>query len=80
MMDDGVIVAIGGKQALAGPDFMLWWVGSRIHRWYGELALLERHVATHKEALPIERWLQDPERIKLAVECLKTPTTYASKA
>jgi TRAP transporter TAXI family solute receptor len=62
------------------PDFMRWRVRSRIYRWYGELALLERDVATRKDALPIEKWLQDLDRIKLAVEGLKTPTMYASEA
>jgi hypothetical protein len=62
------------------PDFMRWRVRSRIYRWYGELALLERDVATRKDAPPIEKWLQDLDRIKLAVEGLKTPTMYASEA
>jgi hypothetical protein len=62
------------------PDFMRWRVRSRIHRWYGELALLERDVATRKDALPIEKWLQDLERIQQSVERLKTPTMYASEA
>jgi TRAP transporter TAXI family solute receptor len=62
------------------PNVMRWRVRSRIYRWYGELALLERDVATRKDALPIEKWLQDLERIKLAVESLRTPTMYASEA
>ena len=62
------------------PDFMRWRVRSRIHRWYGELALLERDVATRKDAPPIANWLQDLDRIQHAVEGLKTPTMYASEA
>jgi TRAP-type uncharacterized transport system substrate-binding protein len=62
------------------PGFLRWRVRSRIYRWYGELALLERDVATRKDALPIEKWLQDLDRIKVAVEGLKTPATYASEA
>jgi len=62
------------------PDFMRWRVRSRIYRWYGELALLERDVATRKDALPIEKWLRDLDRIQLAVEGLKTPNTFASEA
>ena len=62
------------------PDIMRWRVRSRIHRWYGELALLERDIATRKDAPPIEKWLQDLDRIQQAVERLKTPTMYASEA
>ena len=36
------------------PQFLRWRVRSRIYRWYGELALLERDVATRKDALPID--------------------------
>ena len=42
--------------------------------------MLERDVATRKDALPIEKWLQDLDRIKLAVEGLKTPASFASEA
>lgn len=62
------------------PDIMRWRVRSRIHRWYGELALLERDIETRKDAPPIEKWLQDLDRIQQAVERLKTPTMYASEA
>ena len=30
------------------PQFLRWRVRSRIYRWYGELALLERDVATRE--------------------------------
>ena len=62
------------------PVFLRWRVRSRIYRWYGELALLERDVKTRKDALPIEKWLQDLDRIRVAVEGLKTPTAFASEA
>jgi TRAP transporter TAXI family solute receptor len=62
------------------PDLLRWRVRSRIYRWYGQLALLERDVATRRDALPIEKWLQELERITLAVEDLRTPTKYASEA
>ena len=45
------------------PQFLRWRVRSRIYRWYGELALLERDVATRSGTLPIEKWLQDLDRI-----------------
>ncbi len=62
------------------PQVVRWRVRSRIFRWYGELALLERDVTTRKEALPVERWLQDLERIQHGVEQLKTPTMFAGEA
>jgi len=36
-----------------------WRNRSRIYRWYGELALLERDVSTRTGALPVEQWLSD---------------------
>jgi TRAP transporter TAXI family solute receptor len=62
------------------PEIMRWRVRSRIYRWYGELALLERDVATRKDAPPIEKWLRDLDRIGVAVESLKIPAKFASEA
>lgn len=62
------------------PQFLRWRVRSRIYRWYGELALLERDVATHTGALPTERWLSDLQRIERAVARLRTPPAFASEA
>jgi hypothetical protein len=55
-------------------------VWSRVYRWYGELALLERDVAERTGALPADRWLADLERIERAVARLHTPSGYASEA
>jgi hypothetical protein len=62
------------------PGFLRWRVRSRVYRWYGQLALLERDVATRKGTLPVEQWLHDLDRIELAVEGIKTPTSFASEA
>jgi hypothetical protein len=62
------------------PQFMRWRVRSRIYRWYGELALLERDVATRQGALPVEKWLQDLERVEQAVAHIRTPASFASEA
>jgi len=62
------------------PEIMRWRVRSRIYRWYGELALLERDVATRKADPPIEKWLQDLDRIEVAVEGIKTPAKFAAEA
>jgi TRAP transporter TAXI family solute receptor len=62
------------------PQFLRWRVRSRVYRWYGELALIERDVATRSGKLPIEQWLRDLDRIEQAVEEIKTPTKFASEA
>jgi TRAP transporter TAXI family solute receptor len=62
------------------PVFLRWRVRSRVYRWYGELALLERDVATRKGSLPIERWIADLDRIEHAVEGIRTPASFASEA
>ena len=62
------------------PQFLRWRVRSRIYRWYGELALLERDVATRKGTLPVETWLADLDRIERAVAQIHTPAGFASEA
>ena len=62
------------------PQVLRWRVRSRIFRWYGELALLERDVATRQGALPVEKWLQDVDRIERAVLQIHTPAKFASEA
>jgi NMT1-like family len=62
------------------PAFLRWRVRSRVYRWYGELALLERDVHSRNAPLPIEKWLGDLDRIEHAVEGIKTPTSFASEA
>jgi len=62
------------------PQVLRWRVRSRIYRWYGELALLERDVATRGGALPTEKWLADLDRIERAVAGIRTPAGFASEA
>jgi len=62
------------------PVFLRWRVRSRVYRWYGELTLLERDVATRKGVLPVEKWLNDLDRIEHAVEGIRTPASFASEA
>jgi len=62
------------------PEFLRWRVRSRVFRWYGELAMLERHILTHKGPAPTEQWLRDIDRIEHAVEEIKVPTSLASEA
>jgi TRAP transporter TAXI family solute receptor len=61
------------------PQLLRWRVRSRIYRWYGELAQLERDIDTHS-ALLLEQWLRDLDRIERAVEDLKVPAKFASEA
>lgn len=62
------------------PQFLRWRVRSRIYRWYGELALLERDVATREGNLPLQKWLLELDRIQDVVEDIRTPTSFASEA
>lgn len=62
------------------PQILRWRVRSRIYRWYGELALLERDVATRTGALPKEKWLADLDRIERSVAQIRTPAGFASEA
>ena len=62
------------------PQLLRWRVRSRIFRWYGELALLERDVASRTGELPIDEWLAKIGRIEEGAARIKTPTSYASEA
>ena len=62
------------------PQFLRWRVRSRIYRWYGELALLERDVGTRQAPLPIDQWMRDLDRIERAVGGVRTPASFASEA
>jgi hypothetical protein len=62
------------------PKFIRWRMRSRIYRWYGELALIERDVASGQDPPPIDKWTRDLDRIEHAVERVRTPACYASEA
>ncbi len=62
------------------PQVLRWRVRSRVYRWYGELALLERDVAARTGTPPIERWLADLNRIEGAAARIRMPASYASEA
>lgn len=62
------------------PQLLRWRMRSRIYRWYGELTLLERDVASRTGKLPIEDWLTKLDRIEAGAARIKTPTSYASEA
>ena len=62
------------------PQFRRWRVRSRIYRWYGELAFLEREVATRQGVSPIKKWTQDLDRVEQAVKHARTPASFASEA
>jgi hypothetical protein len=62
------------------PRLFRWRMRSRIYRWYGELALLERDVGTRTGALPVEQWLSDLGRIEQAATRIRAPLSYASEA
>ncbi len=62
------------------PQLLRWRVRSRVYRWYGELALLERDVAARTDASSTEQWLADLERIERAVARIHIPDGFASEA
>ena len=62
------------------PQLVRWRVRSRIYRWYGELALLERDVAGRAGELPMRRWLSGIDRIQRSAEQLRTPARFASES
>jgi TRAP-type uncharacterized transport system substrate-binding protein len=63
------------------PRLVRWRVRSRIYRWYGELAHLEREVAARKDKpLPVGKWLQEIDRIQVGVESLKVPASAIGEA
>ncbi len=62
------------------PQLIRWRMRSRIYRWYGELALLERDVRTRTGDLPVGQWLSDLGRIEHAATRIRAPLSYASEA
>lgn len=62
------------------PQVMRWRVRSRVFRWYGELALLEREIAQHVGPAPLEAWLSRLDRIERAVAGIRIPPSFASEA
>lgn len=62
------------------PQFLRWRIRSRVYRWYGELALLEKDVATRTGPAPVDRWMSDLDRIERAVAGIYTPAEFASEA
>ena len=61
------------------PHAVAWWIRSKIYRWYGELALLEREVMSTPVDPPIDRWLADLQRIQRAAERINPPAKFASE-
>jgi len=62
------------------PQFLRWRVRSRIYRYYGELALLERDIRTHAGPLPLDKWRSDLDRIEEAAAQIRAPPSYGSEA
>jgi TRAP transporter TAXI family solute receptor len=62
------------------PQILRWRARSRIYRWYGQLALLERELAIHQNGERTGKWLEELERIDRAVGRAKTPAKFASEA
>jgi len=62
------------------PRMVRWRDRSRLVRWYGRLALLERDVATRKrDDAPVDKWLQELAEISRAVGQRRMPPAFASE-
>jgi TRAP-type uncharacterized transport system substrate-binding protein len=61
------------------PRVVRWRDRSRLVRWYGQLALLERDVATRQGDAPVEKWLQELAEISRAVGQRRMPPAFASE-
>jgi len=62
------------------PQLLRWRMRSRVYRWYGELAMLEREVARHASDPPIDRWRSAIDRIEAAAARIRVPVSHASEA
>ena len=61
------------------PQVLRWRARSRIYRWYGELALLEREVQRNKGDPPLARWNADLDRIEHSAAHVRAPVSYAGE-
>lgn len=61
------------------PHVLRWRSRSRIYRWYGELAMLEREVERHTGDPPLARWNADLDRIEQAAAHVRAPASYAGE-
>ena len=62
------------------PNLYGAFVRSRIHRWYGELKLLEHDIDMHMGPPPMAQWLGNLDRIERAAAAIKVPKRFASEA
>lgn len=51
----------------------------RITRWYGKLALLERVIVIRQGEPPVQKWLQDLEKLSRSVGHARMPAIFASE-
>jgi hypothetical protein len=61
------------------PRVVPWRDRSRLVRWYGRLAMLERDVATRQGDAPVDQWLQELAEISRAVGQRRMPPAFASE-
>ena len=80
---DRMIVLLVPLLALAVPLFKIlpqlyvWRVRSKLYRWYGELKDLERQALQDETRRPGAEWLDDLDRIELAVSRITVPLSHA---
>lgn len=61
------------------PRVVQWRDRSRLVRWYGRLAMLERDVATRQGDAPVDKWVQELDELSRAVAQRRMPPAFASE-
>ena len=61
------------------PRVVQWRDRSRLVRWYGRLAMLERDVATRQGDAPVDKWVHELDELSRAVGQRRMPPAFASE-
>jgi TRAP-type uncharacterized transport system substrate-binding protein len=62
------------------PQILRWRARSRIYRWYGQLAFLERDINDEKGDKSRDELLRELDRVERAVSRMRIPASFASES